>query len=165
MKLTLEQIVDLHRGITALDAGYETTVDGKNARRPFKYGSVVHFPLQQNAAAIMPHLQAFEKANAALFKQNAEAYTDDKGAPNQRVPADKLAEYKAQIQDLLARVVTVRLYQVKASDMKIGTGEGENPIPIQALTWLGRTFLDDRAKDQLVEVADADDAAPSEAKG
>ncbi len=90
---------------------------------------------------------------------------DDKGTPQQRVPADKLATFKEQAQALLDQVVTVRLYQVKTSEMKIGTAEGENPIPIQALTWLRPILKDDRAMDQLVEATDEPPAAPiAEAK-
>ncbi len=154
MKLSLSRLVDLHRGIQVLDAGHEITVDGKSARRPYRYGATVHFPLQQNALALMPHVQAWEKANAAIFKQHAEPYTDDKGAPQQRVPADRLALFKEQAEALLDTVVTVKLYRIKASELKRGTGEGENPIPIQAMTWLAPILNDDQPRDALEEATD-----------
>jgi hypothetical protein len=152
MKLTNARVLELNRGIATLDAGYETTVDGKSARRYYKYGIPVHYPLQRNAAALKPLVEAFQKANAALFAQYAEAYTNDKGEVAQRVPADKLAEYRRETEKLTDVVVQVKLFQIKLSDLKVGTGDGENPIPVQTITDLRPILKDDCPTDGLVEV-------------
>ncbi len=159
MKLTLARALQIHRGIAALDAGHEMTVDGKSARRPFKYGATVHFPLQQNAAALAPHIEAYQKASKALFAEVAEPYTDEKGEPKQRVPAGQLAAYTAQIEKLLEQVVQVKLFQIKLSDLKVGTDEDKNPISVQAFTDLRPILRDDMPRDGLVEVTD--EAAPA----
>ncbi len=154
MKLSLARVIELDRGIKMLDAGHEVTVDGKSTRRPYRYGATVHFPLQQNALALLPHVEAYSKASKALFAEVAEPYTDEKGGPSQRVPTQKLAEYQEQIQKLLDQVVQVKLYRIKLTDLKVGTGENENPIAVGILTDLRAILLDDVARDSLVEVTD-----------
>ncbi len=47
-----------------------------------------------------------------------------------------------------------KLYRIKASELKRGTGEGENPIPIQAMTWLAPILNDDQPRDALEEATD-----------
>jgi hypothetical protein len=156
MKLSNARVIELVRGIGTLDAGYEVTVDGKNARRPFKYGALVHFPLQRNAAALKPLMEAFNKANAALFAQYVEYYTSEKGDALQRVPADKLEAYREETERLTELVVEVKLFRIKLSDLKVGTGDAENPIPVQAITDLRPILLDDAPADQFVEVPDTE---------
>jgi hypothetical protein len=167
MRISNATLILLHNAIAALDAGFDVTVDGKNAKRPYKYGAVVHGPLQFAATAIKPHVEAFQKANKAIFAQHAETYTGKDGEAAQRIPAKVLAEWQHECTELLEQTVSVKLYQIKLSELKVGTGDGENPIPKHVLGDLGRVLVNDLTVDQMVEIADdepandapADDAA------
>lgn len=164
MKLTNAKLIQLHNAIAVLDAGHEVTVDGKSARRPFKYGALVHGPLQANARAIAPHVEAFNKANKAIYAQHSEPFINDKGITDQRITVAEFTAWKKATEELLEQTVQVKLMGIKLSELKRGTGEGENPIPTDVLTALGRVLIDDEKTDQWQEIIDPADDQPADAK-
>jgi hypothetical protein len=148
MKLTHAALLQISRAIATLDAGVDLIVEGKTVRKAFKLGMVPRLSLARIGIAIKPALEAYGKASQQLFDgADPEAYTTEKGEPGRRVPADRLGAYQAELQQLLEAVVDVKLgkYRFKLSELKTGTGEGENAIPVQAIIDLMPILIDDTA--------------------
>ncbi len=138
-KLTLKNasLIDLQQGIAIIDAGYQTTVDGKNVARGFNLTASVRYALARTGIVIKPFIEAWKKANTEVFEAHEpKTVTEEDGSENRQVPADQRAAYEKAVTELLEQEVEIELPELKVADLKIGDGKGENAIPVNALTLL-----------------------------
>jgi hypothetical protein len=143
MKLSNAQILDLSRGIAAIDAGYDATIDGKNAHRSFIFAASwkVSYALARTGAAIKAPLEAIDKTLKALFEAQ-EPKENSKG--DRQVPSDRQAAYQQATADFLAEEIDVAVHVLALDALKRPDDQAQ--VPAQAIAWLMPILTEDAKK-------------------
>jgi len=127
MKMTVQAMIDLQKGLMALD-GYDKVIkDGereKTARVYYELGGGLRLLIARNLNRIEPELKALEKARNETFMQ----YSNGEN----RISPDKAVDFMKAERALLDNEVEVELIEIDQTELKLD----KNPIPGTVLSVL-----------------------------
>jgi len=131
VKLTMQQVIDVHNGLAALDGRIKFVGEVKEVV-PFKFSGTLLRLIGRWRAATKAEVQGYNETYNALVSRYALSSdgTPYKNADNQiAVPQHNLDEFNIENRKLLAQSITISLNPIKVEELKLD----DNKIPGTAL--------------------------------
>lgn len=130
--LTTGDCLQVNAGLAALDR-YDRVIKDTSGEHvvsaQYKLGGTVRFTVAQMMATLKPIVDAFEKARTALI-------TEVSGGKPVQPNSPELDRLNVEYAKMTARPCGVTLPKIKLSDLKLGDGDDQNPIPPSVLSAL-----------------------------
>lgn len=137
LTITNAQAEEILQGIGMIDAGYQTTVDGKSTTRGFRLDASTRTRLVRIGIILKPIAEAYAKNRDKNFEDhNPVVSTNKDGDEVRHIPSSEIAAFnKAKL--ALAEVnQAIELPTIKMSAFSLGSEKNENPIPSLAITMI-----------------------------
>lgn len=151
MRLTYADLLTLERGLSALSAG-KPQPDG--TRKALRLPITATMAISENLINVRRGLEPYHAAARSVFESMPLITIPSPEGPARQVAPTNIKEFQDKTADLLAQVVTVRLFKIKAVDLKIGDKPEDNEVNGLTLADLDRV-LDRTGLQALEEIVEA----------
>jgi hypothetical protein len=132
--LTNAQAMEIINGISAIDAGYRVTVDGKDCARGFRLDAKTRTALVGVGIALKPITEGYDKNRKAIFEQNNPKISINKDDEEVRhIPSENVAIYNDEIRKLEETTQEIELPTIRLKDLNLGEEKNQNAIPSMAV--------------------------------